>query len=77
MFSIRTPEANPTVVYIRMRVGKTTWETKEVKGSFHRVFPVDARENSALRMLQHHVEKFAPATGNGILITDEALKKFT
>jgi hypothetical protein len=48
-----------------------------MKGFFHRVFPVDARENSALRMLEHHVDKFAPANGNGILITDEALKKFT
>ena len=77
MFSIRTAEANPTVVCVKLRAGRESFETHEMKGFFHRVFPVDARENSALRMLDHHVDKFAPADGEGILITDEALKKFT
>jgi hypothetical protein len=37
--------------------------------------PHSAREVLALQMLEHQVEKFAPATGNGVLITEAAHAK--
>ena len=77
MFSIRTAEADPRVIIKLQKRGHDAYEEREMDGIFHRVYPVDARENSALRLIEHGVDKFAPAVGNGILITDRALRKFT
>ncbi len=41
----------------------------------HLVMPYSWREVFALQLLEHQVEKFAPAIGNGVLITDAAHKK--
>lgn len=76
MFDLNTPEANPQVIYTRDKLGRESHEVKRVNGFFYRVFPIDGREIFALRMLEHHKDKFAPASGNGVLITQDAFYKF-
>lgn len=79
-----TTEDCPSVIMPRVdkKTDRTTWEVVTILGRFHRVFPASAKEVFALQMLEHRVEKFAPATcngddrGNGILITAEAFRKF-
>ncbi len=76
MFSIRTAEADPRVILRVTKSGKENFIEREMDGVFHRIKPVDAKEHCALLMLEHGVDKFAPAVGNGILVTDAALRKF-
>ena len=78
MFALRNVEVDPTViVQTEGFSGKIGFNSKAIRGVWHRIFPVNGREISALRMLDHRVEKFAPFFGNGILISDAALRKFT
>ncbi len=44
-----------------------------LKGKWLRVFPKTGKDVSFLRMLQHRSDKFAPATGHGVLIRRDLL----
>jgi hypothetical protein len=77
MFAVRIAETAPWGIHRSPLPGTASdYKSKQLKGVWHRVFPVDGKEISALRMLEHHIDKFAPTSGNGILISDEALRKF-
>jgi len=79
MFDLSRVERHPVLAVVRaVRAGKTEPETDvcEIPGKWWRVLPTDAREVFALRMLAHREEKFAPAKGHGVLISDEAMKAF-
>jgi hypothetical protein len=77
MFSISIPEADPRIICEQKKTnGHNIFETRYASGLFFRVYPKTCREVSALQMLQHHVDKFAPADGNGIIITKNAMMKF-
>jgi hypothetical protein len=56
--------------------GAISWDRGVVVGKFFRVVPQTPREIAALRLLTHRVDKFAPADGNGAIVSGEALEKF-
>ena len=77
MFSLREKIKNPEVI-MPDKNGRTSesYSRAELTGTYWRVYPTSAREVSALRLLDHRVDKFAPATGSGIIVTEAALAKF-
>lgn len=76
MFDIIQKVKNPQVLKLVQLRGLTFFESHELKGTFYKIRPSTAKEVFALQMLEHRVEKFAPAEGNGVLVTAEALAKF-
>jgi hypothetical protein len=82
MFDLSKLEKVPVLAVVRaVRAGKTEAEIEvgELPGKWWRVLPSGesmAREVNALRMLAHREEKFAPAKGHGVLISDDAMKTF-
>jgi hypothetical protein len=77
MFKIRIAESAPWAIHRVTSFGTgSAYKSKQLKGVWHRVFPVDAREIHALRLLDHQEHKFAPTSGNGVLISDTALRQF-
>lgn len=77
MFDITERVNNPQVVIPKEHKEKVYYERTARKGPLYKVFPHTAKEVFALQMLEHRVEKFAPADGNGIYITPQALAKFS
>jgi hypothetical protein len=78
IFSTAQKELNPEVVFHNPKiVCGTGFDTKNVKGSFFRIIPDGYREIFLLQMLEMHCEKYAPARGNGLLITKAAFEKLT
>jgi hypothetical protein len=77
MFDYKTKEIAPEVV-IKKEVGNVyTFETGRVPGVFFRVIPDGFREIFLIQMLEQYREKFAPAKGNGVLISESAMKQIT
>lgn len=74
-FKIRSREDNPNVI-IRKENHHTgyVFETLHKTGKFYRVHP-SINDHEALCMIQHRVEKFAPADGNGVIICANILKQ--
>lgn len=50
---------------------------KPLKGDWVRVFPRTARDVMFLKLLNHRVDKMAPAHGHGVLIKAEMLRYTT
>jgi len=76
MFKVRVAENSPWAIHRTLKSGTILdYLSKQLSGIWHRVWPIDGREISALRLMAHQEEKFAPTNGNGILISDEALRK--
>lgn len=74
LFPLRTSERNPRVIYRTAdKSGNETTDMKTASGWHYRVMPGNGREVQALRMLDHGVDKFAPASGHGVIITKAAL----
>jgi len=77
LFPERRVERNPLVVMPKAdKRSGVSWERETLKGSFYRVIPQTPREIQVLRLLDHHVDKFAPAEGNGAIVSAAALAKF-
>ena len=76
MFEILQEVTNPRVLQPVQLRGLTSFESHELKGTYYKIIPTCAKEVFALQMLEHRVEKFALAEGNGILVTAAALAKF-
>ena len=73
-FKIRTREDNPMVIKrIDNYHTSYTFEQRIVTGVYYRVHPSIA-DYTALCMMEHRVEKFAPAVGNGVIIRADVLK---
>jgi len=73
-FKIRTREDDPMVIKrIDNHHTSYTFEQRMVTGVYYRVHPSIA-DYPALCMMQHRVEKFAPAIGNGVIIRADVLK---
>lgn len=78
MFPVRQKCAHPEVIMPETRVSNTrSYTSTLLSGVFFRVCPKTSREILALQMLEHHKEKFAPTHGDGVIVTEEALRKFT
>lgn len=68
-------EPNPMVVTCTTKEanGCAKFESAQVLGKWLRVFPQTARDVSFLQMLEHRVDKLAPATGIGVLIAERVM----
>ncbi len=73
----KTAEYNPSVIErykdpacIKDRVDV---RVSGKKGKFYRVFPMSAREVEYVASMEHGVDKFAPESGNGILVSSRLL----
>jgi hypothetical protein len=70
-------EDNPQVIApVTDERNQTKFETEYRKGHFFRCWPKTAKEIFLIQMLEHRKEKFAPASGCGIIIPLEAYRKF-
>jgi hypothetical protein len=69
LFPVRQKVKNPTVVVSK----GDAYVTSQVLGDFYLVYPTNSTEIGYLQLLDHQAEKFAPATGNGILIRTSTL----
>jgi hypothetical protein len=77
MFDNRKPEEEPEGIHEVTKCGtKVSFEGRPLAGTWWRVWPGSCREVSAIRMMDHRVDKFAPATGGGVLISNNALMRF-
>lgn len=77
MFEFYKIETNPEVVVKKPVKDIYSYTTGFVRGEFFRVIPDGFREIFLIQMLEMHQEKFAPANGNGILISKAAFQKLT
>jgi hypothetical protein len=75
MLALSYPAKNPEVITKHGEGCKTIFSISKLKGKWHRVIPCTAKDIYAMMMLRHHEEKFAPAEGDGVIISDEAFKK--
>jgi hypothetical protein len=77
MFNVRLPEENPIGIDIAIKYAtKESYEGRPLEGSWWRVWPSSSKEVSALRLLDHRVDKFAPLNGNGAIVSHAAILKF-
>ena len=77
LFPVRILTENPDVIRPHQRLGGTTaYDVTRKPGTHYRLSPQTADEIFALQMLEHGVEKYAPAHGDGVIVTSSALSKF-
>ena len=75
LFKDRIKSTNPLAIAITYnKLGNPRFEAEQKQGVFYRVIPACLKEINALKMLEHRFDKFAPATGDGVLITAAAMK---
>lgn len=76
IFPNRQKIYDPEVVFpTTNRLGRIDYGTRILHGRFVRVIPETIREVHALQMLDHLQDKFAPAKGDGVILSAEALAK--
>jgi hypothetical protein len=74
-FGAKTKVKNPDIIREEkdLRYGTPVYNSTQIKGDFYRVIPANAREVFYLRNLEHRVDKFAPARGNGVIVRCSAI----
>ena len=75
IFPITQRIKQPTVIIAHRTQIADSVKTVQLAGTYHLVMPHTAREVLALQMLEHQIDKFAPAEGNGVLISESAHRK--
>lgn len=75
LFALRTREDDPTVI-IRTENYHTgyTYDAKKITGKYFRIRPTSV-DFDALSMMRHHDDKYAPAFGNGVIISEFMLNQ--
>ena len=68
-------ERNPQAVVAMFKVpnGDPNFHEETIPGDWYRVFPTTCRDVEFLQMLDHRVDKFAPASGVGVFIHPRVL----
>jgi hypothetical protein len=61
------------VAAYKVQNGDPNFQEGYLPGEWYRVFPVTGRDVRFLQMLEHRVDKFAPASGGGVLVHPRAL----
>lgn len=63
-------EKNPMAVMpdVNLHTGENTTQVDSLSGEWSRVFPQTARDVSFIQSLVMHIDRFAPATGHGVLV---------
>ena len=75
LFPIRHKVTNPYLIAVNYnKLGNPKFEAEQKEGVFFRVIPDGIKEINALKILEHRLDKFAPATGDGVLITANAMR---
>jgi hypothetical protein len=76
-FADRKEVKDPFIIYPRPELNRDgdVYERRQLDGTYYLVEPSCPMEISFLRLLEHRIEKFAPATGEGIIVSAEALAK--
>lgn len=71
------PETTPrAIIKLDTPAGEDPkYTTDFLSGKWKRVFPQTGKDVAFLRMLSHQADKFAPATGGGVLIRADLLSK--
>ena len=75
IFQIHRRIFRPQVIVRERTQREDTYKVIERQDTCLLVSPSNSKEVLALQMLEHQVDKFAPALGNGVLITQEAHRK--
>ena len=70
-----TTENTPRAVVAIYKIlnGEPNFQEDHLSGDWYRVFPATARDVQFLQMLEHRVDKFAPASGGGVLVHPRVL----
>lgn len=73
------PEKSPRVIVpIETPKGEPKlFDNQSLAGAWLRVFPQTGKDVAFLQMLEHHVEKFAPERGRGVIIQRRCLERLT
>lgn len=68
-------EHRPRAVVATYKVqnGDPNFQEDDLPGEWFRVYPVNGSDVRFLQMLEHRVDKFAPAQGGGVLVHPRAL----
>ena len=73
-FPNRQITQNPEVIIkSETLTGQDGFNAEQILGKFYLVSPVDAKEIFAIQNMIHGEDKFAPAKGNGIIVSAAAL----
>lgn len=75
IFQIHQRTFRPHVIVRERTQREDTYRIVERQDTCLIVTPSNSKEVLALQMLEHGVDKFAPASGNGVIITQEAHRK--
>lgn len=74
-FLARIESKNPEVIKKRkmITVDDYAFDPMELRGTYYRVIPTNAREVFFLASLEKYVDKWAPAKGNGVIVRTEII----
>lgn len=75
IFQIHRRTFRPQVIVRERTQREDTYRIIERQDTCLIVMPSNSKEVLALQLLEHGVDKFAPASGNGVIITQEAHRK--
>lgn len=75
IFQIHQRAFRPQVIVRERTQREDTYRIIERDDTCLIVTPSSSKEVLALQLLEHGVDKFAPANGNGVIITQEAHRK--
>ena len=75
IFQIHQRTFRPQVIIRELTQRQDTHKVIEREDTCLLVSPSNSKEVLALQLLEHGVDKFAPASGNGVIITQEAHRK--
>ncbi len=76
LFKLRTLEINPWVIIRKDMITGSQFVEHELKGQYYRILPFGEKDIHAVSMMAHREDKWAPAKGNGIILTKEIVTKF-
>ena len=78
-FLARIESKNPEVIKKRkmVTVDDYAFNPMELRGTYYRVIPTNAREVFFLASLEKYVDKWAPAKGNGVIVRTEIIDQLT
>lgn len=75
IFQIHQRTFRPHVIVRERTQREDTYRIIERDDTCLIVMPSNSKEVLALQLLEHGVDKFAPANGNGVIITQDAHRK--
>jgi hypothetical protein len=75
-FLTRIESKNPEVIKKRkmITIDDYAFDPVELRGTYYRVIPTNAREVFFLASLEKYVDKWAPAKGNGVIVRADIIE---